>query len=312
MSERSPVRSGRDRLARIDYDFITALGKKLDRPMSTLLALADDNDPFFADRPARRHGAEWFANLWRQFEFGAGTHVRRVHYKLISQGTPILGADGHEYENTYLCWHNLKKASKDARYLGLVPVEDFEDHRNDEVCEHLADAEQAAILSVSEANELSADLSYLQINSWLGELPGFAFYPPIVNQRFHVELWCEKTTMNDILLDLAQDYALNVVTASGEISVTHCYQLIERAKDSGRPVRILYISDFDPAGMSIPVACARKIEFFLHREQLDLDVQVRPVALTHDQCVEYRLPRTPLKETERRGQVRREVRRRRD
>src|SRR5262249_2967134 len=40
----------------------------------------------------------------------------------------------------------------------------------------------------------------------------------------------------------------------------------------------------------------RKIEF-LAREY-DLDIQVRTVALTHDQCVEFRLPRTPIKVTE--------------
>ena len=63
-------------------------------------------------------------------------------------------------------------------------------------------------------------------------------------------------------------------------------------------------------GLSIPVACARKIEFFIARDSLDLDVQVRPIALTHDQCVEFRLPRTPLKETEElRRQVRGKVRR---
>jgi hypothetical protein len=63
----------------------------------------------------------------------------------------------------------------------------------------------------------------------------------------------------------------------------------------------LYISDFDPAGMSMPVACARKIEFLIRNDDLDLDIQVRPIVLTHDQCTHYRLPRTPIKETERRG-----------
>jgi hypothetical protein len=60
--------------------------------------------------------------------------------------------------------------------------------------------------------------------------------------------------------------------------------------------------DFDPGGMSMPVATARKIEFELHRLGIDgLDIEVRPVILTHDQCVEYRLPRIPIKETERRA-----------
>jgi hypothetical protein len=78
--------------------------------------------------------------------------------------------------------------------------------------------------------------------------------------------------------------------------LTHCLDVVERAKASGKPVRILYISDFDPAGMSMPVAVARKVEFEVYKSGPDLDVHVIPIALTHEQCVEYRLPRTPLKD----------------
>jgi hypothetical protein len=67
-------------------------------------------------------------------------------------------------------------------------------------------------------------------------------------------------------------------------------------RESGKPCRILYVSDFDPGGQSMPVAAARKIEFLARKD--DLDIQVRTVALTHDQCIEFRLPRTPIKETE--------------
>ena len=77
--------------------------------------------------------------------------------------------------------------------------------------------------------------------------------------------------------------------------------LAERARQSGRPVRILYVSDFDPGGMSMPVAVARKIEFAVLSEQENLDIQVRPVVLTPDQCVQYRLPRVPLKASEKRA-----------
>lgn len=80
------------------------------------------------------------------------------------------------------------------------------------------------------------------------------------------------------------------------MSITHCWKLIQRALASQRPVRILYISDFDPAGRGMPVACARKIEFFIQRDDLSLDVQLRPVALTPEQCAHYRLPRTPIKD----------------
>ena len=77
------------------------------------------------------------------------------------------------------------------------------------------------------------------------------------------------------------------------------------AVNGGRPVRILYISDFDPAGQSMPVAVARKIEWLIHQQTDDggdeVDMQLRPIVLSHDQCVEYRLPRTPIKDSEQRG-----------
>jgi predicted nucleic acid-binding Zn ribbon protein len=52
----------------------------------------------------------------------------------------------------------------------------------------------------------------------------------------------------------------------------------------------------------MPVAVARKIEYRLHQKELNgLDIQVRPIVLTHEQCIRYRLPRTPIKETEKRA-----------
>ena len=45
------------------------------------------------------------------------------------------------------------------------------------------------------------------------------------------------------------------------------------------------------------IAVARKIEF----AQQDLDVTLDPVVLTEEQCRDYRLPRTPIKDSERRG-----------
>src|SRR5438270_1797657 len=51
---------------------------------------------------------------------------------------------------------------------------------------------------------------------------------------------------------------------------------------------------------SMPVAVSRKIEYFVRTLGLDLDVRLFPVVLTLDQVQYYELPRTPIKETERR------------
>ena len=55
-----------------------------------LLALAPANDPFCLHRPARQRNAEWFAELFERFGFGQGVHVRRIHYRIISQDEPVL------------------------------------------------------------------------------------------------------------------------------------------------------------------------------------------------------------------------------
>ena len=126
-------------------------------------------------------------------------------------------------------------------------------------------------------------------------LKGASYGPPVL-----VEVWAEKTTMNDVLVPLVRRYGANLVTGAGEMSLTAVHSFLARARAAGVPARILYVSDFDPAGRSMPVAVARKIEFALDG-RTDLDIKLNPIVLTPAQCREYRLPRTPIKESERRG-----------
>ena len=260
--------------------------------------LSGGNDPFYAGRGARRAEAQWFADLWAEFGFGPGTHLRRVHYNLLSHAVQCV--DGSQYQNSFECWSRLLRGSRDARYLGLVAAEDIVDHRNGEVIEHFLRRQSDAALSVDDPEFLWSRL-IIELGASLPEPPDYSFTPACVDQRYLVEIWTEKSTINDILAPIARQFRANILPGPGETSATRCHELMRRARRDGMPVRILYISDFDPGGMSMPVAAARKIEFYLRRDAPDLDVQVNPIALTHEQCVRYRLPRIPLKETERRA-----------
>jgi hypothetical protein len=51
----------------------------------------------------------------------------------------------------------------------------------------------------------------------------------------------------------------------------------------------------------MPVSVSRKIEYTLRSLGIRMDVQVRSVVLSLEQCQEYRLPRTPLKDGEKRA-----------
>lgn len=204
---------------------------------------------------------------------------------MISQATPLAFWDGGPYENIERHWRELNNACRDAVALGLIPLDSFSDQRNPNPINFLAQPSDSQIGEVE-----NKELFLIPVRFHMPILPCYGtFVPGTVPQPYHVEIWAEKSTMNDILLPLAQLYKVNLITGVGELSATACRNFIRRLSND-RPARIIYITDFDPAGQSMPVTVSRKIEFELYRQGLDYDVQVRPIILTHDQCVQYRLP----------------------
>lgn len=279
----------------MDYESIKRLAKETGCKVTDLIPLAPQNDPFYTGTSGDWALGEWFAGLWNGFGYGNNVHIRRVHYQIVSQRTPVLMPNGKPYENTAECWDMLNMASKVARYLQLVDPAAFTDRRNDD----------PVICTVSESGQPSIRVYG---NLWQDSLnlPDFPALPTYDTrnfageQRYHIEVWCEKSTMNDVLIPLCERYGANLQTGSGELSIMATLALAHRLQQANRPARIFYVSDFDPAGQSMPVAVSRKLEYFVHRYGLDVDVRVFPVVLTLDQVRSYQLPRTPIKETERR------------
>ena len=114
----------------MNYEEIKVLAKQVKTPVTELIALAPSNDPFYVGAPAQRIAAEWFGHIFNSFGITSNVHIRRIHYRMISQETPILIPNGKPYENTEECWKYLNNASKYARYLDLVDSALFVDKRN--------------------------------------------------------------------------------------------------------------------------------------------------------------------------------------
>jgi len=279
----------------MNYQQLKRLAKNTQRSVTNLLALSPKNDPFYVGTPSDILNAEWFLNLWTSFNYESGIHLRRMHYQIISQAEPVKMPNGNPYENTNLCWGFLVEASKSARYLELVDPTKFVDRRNPSPVGNIE----------KEINPIAFDVEYFSLFQFtLPELPEPPEYEAVdihVPQRYHLELWCEKSSMNDILKPLCVEYAAILQTGLGEMSITAVLGLLERIRKVQKPTRIFYISDFDPAGMSMPIATSRKLEYFLTKHLPTADVRLYPIVLTADQVAQYRLPRTPIKETERRG-----------
>lgn len=276
------------------YETIKQLAKSNKLSVTDLIALAPQNDPFYMGTKTEVDRAQWFADLWHSAGYINGVHLRRVHYFAVSKG--ITDHKGDPYENTDRCWGYLVLASKNARYLGLVPIEAVHDAKN-------PNPNQNAYYE-------HKDNPSFDIYTPSLEDPYISVYGFEINntQPYHLEVWCEKSTMNDVLNPVCQKFGANLVTFEGETSITACYELMKRIDDSGgKPTRIFYISDFDPAGKSIPVAMARKVEYMVQYYKQDTDVgknfevKVKSLVLTQDQVSTYRLPRTPIKKTEKRA-----------
>ena len=125
-------------------------------------------------------------------------------------------------------------------------------------------------------------------------------------QPLLVEVWSEKSGDDAILGSIAMRYGINYVPGIGFQSVTNIRRMFRRIRVVGKPTRVLYLSDFDPAGMGMPVQVGRHTQFaFWQLEQMAWEedvsnVKLEALALTEEQVVELQLPRKPIKEADRR------------
>jgi hypothetical protein len=302
-----------DKAAQLDgHEFIKGLAKENGVPIPDVLALNRNNDPFFSGSPAHRAWAEWFARLWREQNFPEGTHLRRAHYRLVSLEKPVALPAGGAYENTLYCWDKFQEASTHARHLGLVDARHFDDRRNPSPNLYAGYGDGLPEPFLELADVLPWSLPGIPTNlAWHLDFPIptpqlFGYEPVLGDQPYHLELWIEKSTMNDELIPVCRQLSMNLVTSVGFQSITSAVKLLGRVNvicnllGEGRMVRVFYISDFDPAGDSMPVAVSRQIEFYMKRYAPAADIKLNPLALTKSQVIKYRLPRIPIKEEDNR------------
>jgi len=293
---------------------IKRAAKRLGCSVKDLIALAPANDPFYTGRPAEIEKAEWFAGLYARFSYTGRVHLRRIHYQAVSHAN-ILKPDGTVYENTLEDWELLNKAAKYARYLNLVDPAFFEDKRNfaPEIFAQFYHPGEHGYQDPTPGFEVQHD-----DESWsehaMPELPTLPDLPAIpdlpyyrtngyfgVQQPYLIEIWSEKTTINDVILPLCRRYRMNYCTGKGELSISMVLDFLHRVERADRPAVILYISDYDPAGLGMPVSIARKVEFFQREFGFEgLQISLLPIALTPDQVERYDLPRVPVKDSDRR------------
>src|SRR5215208_569220 len=260
--------------------------------VADLIVLASQHDPFNSGTDGDVANAKWFAEV---FGSSTGTHLRRIHYRLVSRGD-VMRADGKLYENNEDSWEYLQWASKHARDQGRVNPEDIVDRRNPSPHIHMAPGvgegpEFSYELETSRLDRIETSLGSSYFEPVEVEVHAFGYTYEEALQPYHVEVWAEKTTMNDILIPLCRSLGVNYVSGAGYQSVTAMVALLDRVGRLEKPCRVLYVSDFDDAGRNMPKQMARHMEFWSERYETDHDIRVEPVVMTKEQAAKY--PKAP-------------------
>lgn len=313
----------------VDYEWVKEESERMRRELgmgygvTDLLAMSQTHDPFYRGQPRDTRMARWFRDIWDKLglaeaaRYRKQVHLRRLHYLLVSRSAempPITwGGKRGRYRNIQEHWEALVAAALNARYLGVVPFWAIMDQRNAAPRKFAPSlrADPDPTVSVNRGRASFAWLPYELVN----ELPSFELNGYEASQRYHLEVWVEKSTMEDVLLPVCKVLKTNLMHASGELSVTQVYEAANRIIASGRPARIFYISNYDPAGQRMPVSAGRKLEWFMrskdsplrrefyeYLDEYEYDVTLTPIALTEEQVSEYDLPRQPLKDQPGKGQ----------
>jgi len=185
-----------------NHETIKRLAKELNVRSTDLIALSSANDPFYCGTKGDYELAEWFTDLWRRFGYGRGVHLRRVHYQIISQDPPVKLPNGLPYENTLNCWAALNSAAKAARYLDFIAPLYFDDRRNPGLVYYPEGPEYDSGPEVYIENA-NLDFAAFSLPEF-PKLPRYSLYGFEGEQNYNVEIWCEKSTMNDVLIPLCR------------------------------------------------------------------------------------------------------------
>jgi hypothetical protein len=262
--------------------------------LSDLTVLSAQVDPYRIDTAAGHRDGQWLAEqLATLYGPAQRAHWRGLHYAIVSHDG-IRKPNGEVYRNTDDDWKWLhEQAGKAARWLGYVPFERIIDQRNAAPLIHRkARVPAQAYLSIGIDVEIPDvdDLEPVPIAR------GFA-----ARQAFHFAVFGEKSSLEEVVLPIAQQFEADLYLPAGEISDTLVYQIAKDAAEDGRPLVMFTLSDCDPAGHQMPVSIARKLQAFRDMFFKDLKFEVVRVALTPEQVRAENLPSTPLKATERRA-----------
>jgi hypothetical protein len=260
-----------------------------------LTVLSQRIDPYRLETPANHRDGAWAGEQLDRFYPGTKqTHWRGLHYSIVMAKKKVIKPDGTIYQNTEEDWLWLsERAGKAARWLSYIPFDRIVDKRNAEPVIY----RQARVTPES---HLSIGLN-ISIPEEKDIDPTPVAHGFDARQAYHFVIFGEKSSLEEVLLPVAEEEQADLYLPTGEISDTLIWRIAKDAAEDGRPTVVFTVSDCDPAGYQMPVSIGRKLQAFRDLHFPNLQFELVPAALTPAQAQAEGLPETPLKEGEKRA-----------
>lgn len=118
---------------------------------------------------------------------------------------------------------------------------------------------------------------------------------------YRCEVWAESRSIASVLLAECEALAIDLFPCGGFSSLSFVHEAAQQHNDDEdtRPLVVVYVGDYDPAGVLIDQSLEREL-----REHLRADVSLdfRRIAVNEAQVARYDLPTKPRKEGDKRSQ----------
>lgn len=299
---------------------VIQLANALGVPREEVLFQSASRDPLNKGTAADQAKAKWFADLWERAVTNRAAdtiHIRGLHYVVVQLEeniNPPTDCEWERYRNTDACYGYLTDAGVCARVLGYVPLGGVADEKNTqdvvtEYKEHATAANPSPTDAPRPTREPdvptvtdSAAITFNNVEEYIQTtaervaakaVQGVSFATDR-QQPFHIELWSEKA-LPDAVREAAKRAGVNaVVEGEGHLSYRVAHDFVRRVEVAGKPAVVFYLTDFDPAGETMPGAMASKVSWLDFADILEHRVTLSRLAVTAKQVERYDLPREPV------------------
>lgn len=118
------------------------------------------------------------------------------------------------------------------------------------------------------------------------------------DSEYYLEVWSESRSLAGVLEDDCRELAVSLYPSGGFSSDTFIYESACEIERAYKKAVIIYVGDYDPAGVLIDQDIERKLRMHLGS---DYPLAFDRVAINSNQIAEYDLPTKPRKATDKRA-----------